>query len=59
MDGKIRAQDQFILPSYDKSSLPTGVTGGLIYVNNATGGAEPAFYDGSDWRRCSDRTVIN
>jgi hypothetical protein len=48
------------LPSYLKAKLPPAANGpGLIFVSDATGGAEPAFSDGVDWRRCSDRTVIS
>ncbi|KAF0135604.1 MAG: hypothetical protein FD152_1267, partial [Xanthobacteraceae bacterium] len=30
-----------------------------IYVTNETGGAVPAFSDGSNWRRVTDRAVIS
>lgn len=47
------------VPSYAKASLPTGAgAGGLIYVTDDIGGATPAFYDGSNWRRVADRAVI-
>jgi len=32
---------------------------GLIFITNEAGGAVPAFGDGSDWRRVTDRTVIS
>jgi hypothetical protein len=50
------------LPSYTITQLNalTGITvGSLAYCSNATGGAIPVFYDGINWRRASDRTVIN
>ena len=31
----------------------------MIYVSDESGGAVPAFSDGSDWRRVSDRAVIS
>lgn len=31
----------------------------LIYVSDETGGAIPAFSDGSDWRRVTDRAVVS
>ena len=38
----------------------TGVgTGTMIYVTDETGGAQPAFFDGSVFRRCTDRAVIS
>lgn len=48
-----------VLKSYFKASLPVATTGVLIYVSDATGGAVPAFSDGSIWRRVTDRTQIN
>ena len=29
------------------------------YISDEAGGAVPAFNDGSDWRRCTDRAVIS
>lgn len=31
----------------------------LVYVTDEAGGAVPAFSDGSDWRRLTDRTVVS
>jgi uncharacterized protein DUF2793 len=31
----------------------------LIYVTNETGGAVPAFNDGTNWRRVTDRAVVS
>ncbi len=33
--------------------------GAMIYVTDEAGGAIPAFSDGTDWRRMSDRAVIS
>lgn len=30
-----------------------------IYVTNETGGAVPAFSDGTNWRRVTDRAIIS
>lgn len=47
------------LPSYAKASLPTAsVVGRMIYVTDDVGGAVPAFSDGSNWRRVTDRAII-
>lgn len=47
------------LPSTTVGGLPSASPAGrLVYVSNATGGAMPAFSDGSDWRRVTDRTVV-
>lgn len=53
------ANSQFVLPSYTVATLPTGTTGGMILVTDETGGAVPAFYDGTDWRRVTDRAVVS
>jgi len=59
VNGNIKCSGQNILPSYTKTALPTGVTGGMIYVTNDIGGAVPAFFDGTNWRRVIDRNVIS
>jgi lysophospholipase L1-like esterase len=47
------------IPSYAKASLPSANgTPSWIFVSDATGGAIPAFNDGSNWRRSDDRTII-
>lgn len=51
----------FPLKSYTVSTVPTAsaYTGHVIYVSDETGGAQPAFSDGTNWRRFSDRTIIS
>lgn len=48
------------LKSYTVATLPTA-SGDfrLIYVSDETGGAVPAFNDGTDWRRVTDRAVVS
>ena len=53
------AAAQWVLPSYTVASLPTGTTGGMIFVSDETGGAVPAFYDGTNWLRMTDRAVVS
>lgn len=49
-----------VLPSYTVATVPTEAgIGGLIYVTDETGGAVPAFWDGTDWRRVTDRAVVS
>jgi hypothetical protein len=51
--------DQFVLPSYTVSTLPSAaIAGAMIYVTNETGGAVPAFSDGTNWRRVTDRAIV-
>ena len=48
--------------SFTVASVPSASTrgaGSFIYVSNATGGSTIAFSDGTNWRRISDRTVID
>ncbi len=48
------------LRSYTVAGLPPATTAGqVIYVSNATGGAVPAFSDGTNWRRVTDRAVVS
>jgi hypothetical protein len=48
------------LPPHTVAALPSAAPAGqMIYVTDETGGAVPAFSDGSDWRRVSDRSVVS
>lgn len=49
------------LTSYTVAGAPAAAshTGALIFVSNEAGGAVPAFSDGTNWRRVTDRTVIS
>jgi hypothetical protein len=33
--------------------------GAMVFCTDETGGAIPAFYDGTNWRRVSDRTIVS
>lgn len=50
-----------VLKSYTVGTLPTAssYTGGMIYVSDESGGAIPAFSDGTNWRRVTDRAVVS
>lgn len=52
--------NQVSLASYVVAELPdvTSVPG-LIFVSDETGGAVPAFSDGTNWRRVTDRAVVS
>lgn len=50
------------LASYTVAGVPSAATNGagsMIYVSNETGGAVPAFSDGTNWRRVTDRAIIS
>lgn len=48
--------------SFKKAELPKADAlgaGTIIYVTDEAGGAVPAFSDGTDWRRVTDRAVVS
>ena len=49
------------LKSYTVATLPTASvwTGALVYVTDETDGAVPAYSDGTNWRRVTDRTIAS
>jgi hypothetical protein len=48
------------LVSYTVATVPSAaIVGLLIYVSNESGGAVPAFSDGTNWRRVTDRAIIS
>jgi hypothetical protein len=55
VDGPVRVK------SYAVSTLPNATTGAgqIIHVTDEIGGAIPAFSDGTNWRRVSDRAVVS
>lgn len=56
-----RLAEPAYLPSYTVSGVPAAADwqGSLIYVSNESGGAVPAFSDGTNWRRVTDRAIIS
>ena len=53
----------FVRPgSFTVATVPSASlagAGAMIFVSNETGGPVPAFSDGTDWRRCTDRAIIS
>jgi hypothetical protein len=50
------------LPAFTIAALPNAATAGpgaIVYVSDESGGAVPAFSDGSDWRRITDRAIAS
>lgn len=49
------------LPEFTVATLPSAADNKrmVIYVSNETGGAVPAFSDGVNWRRVTDRNVVS
>ena len=51
---------RLFLAAYAVAGIPSASpSGGMIYVNNEAGGAVPAFSDGTNWRRVTDRAVVS
>lgn len=50
-----------ILPTFDVADLPGPANSryGLIFVLDESGGAVPAFSDGANWRRVTDRAIVS
>ena len=51
----------FMLATYTVATLPAAATypRALIYVSDEAGGTVPAFSDGTNWRRVTDRAVVS
>jgi hypothetical protein len=49
------------LPSFTVAGVPSAssFTYFMIYITNESGGAVPAFSDGTNWRRVTDRAIIS
>jgi hypothetical protein len=57
---ELRAGDYKRLASYTVATVPPATPAGmLIYVSNEAGGAVPAFSDGTNWRRVTDRAIVS
>ena len=52
--------NQLVLPSYTVAGLPSAATEAqFVYVTNEAGGPVPAFSDGTNWRRVTDRAIVS
>lgn len=49
------------LPSYTVALLPNAafMPGAMTFVSNEAGGPVPAFSDGTNWRRVTDRAIVS
>jgi hypothetical protein len=60
--GQITVNRPFVLTTATLLELPAlgSVTqqAAMVYVIDAPGGAQPCFYDGVNWRQCTDRSSI-
>lgn len=48
-----------VAPSFTVATLPTTApVGSTIYVSDESGGATLAYWDGTNWRRVTDRAIV-
>ena len=67
IDGRFASPPR--IPSFTVANLPDPVdyfnslvgrgSSALIFVTNETGGSVPAFSDGTNWRRVTDRAIVS
>lgn len=49
-----------VFPSYNVATLPSSSpAGAMVFVPNETGGAVMCFFDGTNWRRMTDRAIAS
>jgi len=59
-DGSATFRGPAELESYTVAGVPAATTAGqMIFVSDESGGAVPAFSDGTNWRRVTDRAVVS
>jgi hypothetical protein len=54
--------DQFVLPSFTVAELgeiSANPAGQMVFCTNDINGSIPAFSDGTDWRRVTDRQIVS
>ena len=49
------------LPAFTVATLPTAAnfTGYIVFVSDESGGAQPAWSDGANWKRFSDGATVS
>ena len=59
--GEVKSEVPFKLVSKTVTQLGSlsASAGTMVYCTDETGGAIPAFYDGANWRRVSDRAIVS
>ncbi len=49
----------FTVSELQNTILASSRLNGIVMVSNETGGQQPAFSDGTNWRRFTDRAIIS
>ena len=57
--GTINVTNPLGLQRYTVATLPAATTDRLIIVSDESGGLVPAFSDGTNWRRVTDRAIVS
>ena len=59
--GEVKSEVPFKLVSKTVTQLGSlsASAGTMVYCTDESGGAIPAFYDGTNWRRVSDRAIVS
>lgn len=60
-DGTEGMINPLLLNSYTVATVPTASLwkNAMIFVSDEAGGAVPAFSDGTNWRRVTDRAIVS
>lgn len=60
VNGYAKSFSQFILPVYSTSTLAvlSTATGGVVFLENAPGGSQPVYYDGTGWFTFDGRVQV-
>lgn len=49
-----------VAPTFTVATLPANYEAGSIaFVPDESGGSVLAFFDGTNWRRCTDRAIVS
>ena len=57
--GTVNVSNPLGLKRYTVATLPAATTDRLIIVSDESGGLVPAFSDGTNWRRVTDRAIVS
>lgn len=64
IDRRVRRLEQPQIPTMQPFAVadlpsPADTLYGLIFITDEVGGAVPAFSDGTNWRRVTDRAIVS
>jgi len=62
LNGSLLGVNGVEIPVYTVANLPSAPSSDksfLVFVGDETGGSVPAYWDGTNWRRVTDRAIIS